>query len=93
LTPLAIGGLSSDTLRRRFRPDEHPRLHILLNARGPSRLDPGRPPYDGLLIMYELFRTLKKLNAEGLTIIVVEQNALLALQWRDMLSSWISCRK
>lgn len=35
------------------------------------------------LIMYDLFRTLKKLNAEGLTIIVVEQNARLALQVAD----------
>ena len=32
------------------------------------------------LLMYELFRTLKKLNQEGLTIVVVEQNARLALQ-------------
>ena len=35
------------------------------------------------LIMYEMFRTLKKLNAEGLTIIVVEQNAHLALKVAD----------
>jgi branched-chain amino acid transport system ATP-binding protein len=35
------------------------------------------------LIMYDLFRTLKKLNAEGLTLIVVEQNARLALQVAD----------
>ena len=32
------------------------------------------------LLMYELFRTLKRLNREGLTIVVVEQNARLALQ-------------
>ena len=32
------------------------------------------------LLMYELFRTLKKLNREGLTIVVVEQNARLALR-------------
>jgi len=32
------------------------------------------------LLMYELFRTLKRLNQEGLTIVVVEQNARLALQ-------------
>ncbi|NHZ48429.1 ABC transporter ATP-binding protein [Nitratidesulfovibrio liaohensis] len=32
------------------------------------------------LLMYEMFRTLKELNREGLTIIVVEQNARLALQ-------------
>jgi branched-chain amino acid transport system ATP-binding protein len=35
------------------------------------------------LIMYDMFRTLKKLNAEGLTIIVVEQNARLALKVAD----------
>ena len=35
------------------------------------------------LIMYDMFRTLKRLNAEGLTIIVVEQNAHLALKVAD----------
>jgi branched-chain amino acid transport system ATP-binding protein len=35
------------------------------------------------VVMYEMFRTLKKLNAEGLTIIVVEQNAHLALTVAD----------
>jgi branched-chain amino acid transport system ATP-binding protein len=35
------------------------------------------------LIMYDMFRTLKQLNAGGLTIIVVEQNAKLALQVAD----------
>ena len=35
------------------------------------------------LLMYEMFRTLKKLNGEGLTIVVVEQNARLALQVAD----------
>jgi len=34
-------------------------------------------------LMYEMFRTLKKLNKEGLTIVVVEQNARLALQIAD----------
>ncbi len=32
------------------------------------------------LLKYELFRTLKKLNEEGMTILLVEQNANLALQ-------------
>jgi len=32
------------------------------------------------LLKYDLFRTLKKLNEEGLTILLVEQNASLALQ-------------
>ncbi len=35
------------------------------------------------LLMYDLFRTLKKLNQEGMTIVVVEQNARLALQVAD----------
>ncbi len=35
------------------------------------------------LLMYDLFRTLKKLNKEGVTIVVVEQNARLALQVAD----------
>jgi len=34
-------------------------------------------------LMYEMFRTLKKLNEGGLTIVVVEQNARLALQVAD----------
>ena len=33
--------------------------------------------------MYDMFRTLKKLNSEGLTVVVVEQNARLALQVAD----------
>ncbi|MFW5733625.1 MAG: ABC transporter ATP-binding protein [Oceanidesulfovibrio sp.] len=33
------------------------------------------------LLMYELFRTLKQLNEEGMTILVVEQNARVALQF------------
>ena len=35
------------------------------------------------LLMYDLFRTLKKLNKDGLTIVIVEQNAHLALQIAD----------
>jgi branched-chain amino acid transport system ATP-binding protein len=35
------------------------------------------------LLMYEMFRTLKQLNEEGLTIVVVEQNARLALTVAD----------
>ena len=33
------------------------------------------------LLMYDLFRTLKRLNQEGMTILVVEQNAKLALDF------------
>jgi len=35
------------------------------------------------LLMYDLFRTLKKLNQDGMTIVVVEQNARLALRVAD----------
>ncbi len=33
------------------------------------------------LLMYDMFRTLKELNAEGLTILLIEQNANLALRF------------
>ena len=33
------------------------------------------------LLMYDVFRTLKRLNAEGLTILLIEQNANIALQF------------
>lgn len=52
LVPLAVDGLSSDTLGRRFRVQEHPRLSALLSTDGPLRFpaDCGLPdPYDGLL--------------------------------------------
>jgi anaerobic nitric oxide reductase transcription regulator len=52
LVPLAVDGLSSDTLGRRFRVSEHPRFDILLNANGPLRFpsDSELPdPYDGLI--------------------------------------------
>ena len=52
LVPLAINGLSRDTLGRRFRVDEHPRFAALLAAGEPTRFAPGDPlpdPYDGLI--------------------------------------------
>ena len=52
LVPLAVEGLSPDTLGRRFRVSEHPRLAALLEHAGPTRFaaDCGLPdPYDGLL--------------------------------------------
>jgi anaerobic nitric oxide reductase transcription regulator len=52
LVPLAIDGLSSDTLGRRFRVDEHPRFAELLSRSGPTRFaaDSDLPdPYDGLV--------------------------------------------
>ncbi|MFJ4142969.1 nitric oxide reductase transcriptional regulator NorR [Pseudomonas sp. NPDC089734] len=52
LIPLAVDGLSPDTLGRRFRVQEHPRLKILLESQGPVRfsMDCDLPdPYDGLV--------------------------------------------
>jgi anaerobic nitric oxide reductase transcription regulator len=52
LVPLAINGLSRDTLGRRFRVQEHPRFEALLGAAQPTRFPPGTPlpdPYDGLI--------------------------------------------
>ncbi|MDB5744362.1 MAG: transcriptional regulator, NifA subfamily, Fis Family [Polaromonas sp.] len=52
LVPLAVNGLSRDTLGRRFRIDEHPRFGLLLQAGGPARIPAGSPlpdPYDGLV--------------------------------------------
>lgn len=52
LLPLAVDGLSADTLGRRFRIEEHPRFAALLEANGPLRFatDSALPdPYDGLV--------------------------------------------
>ncbi len=52
LLPLAVNGLSGDTLGRRFRVDEHPRFGQLLAAGGPMRFAPDSAlpdPYDGLV--------------------------------------------
>ncbi len=52
LEPIAIDGLSSDTLGRRFRVAEHPRLAQLLAHGTALRFAPDSPlpdPYDGLV--------------------------------------------
>ncbi len=52
LVPLAVDGLSSDTLGRRFRVSEHPRFRHLLEADEPTHfpVDSDLPdPYDGLV--------------------------------------------
>ncbi len=52
LVPVAIDGLSGDTLGRRFRVAEHPRLRQLLETDGPTRFPPDSElpdPYDGLV--------------------------------------------
>ncbi|KAF1052023.1 MAG: Nitric oxide reductase transcription regulator NorR2 [Stenotrophomonas maltophilia] len=52
LVPLAVNGLSPDTLGRHFRIEDHPRLSALLAHDGPTRFpaDCDLPdPYDGLV--------------------------------------------
>lgn len=52
LVPLSVEGLSPDTLGRRFRLGEHPRLDIIVQNREPTRFstDCDLPdPYDGLV--------------------------------------------
>ncbi|MDX3907402.1 MAG: nitric oxide reductase transcriptional regulator NorR [Pigmentiphaga sp.] len=52
LVPLAVDGLSRDTLGRRFRLADHPRLRLLLQAEGPTRFPSNidlPDPYDGLI--------------------------------------------
>lgn len=50
LVPLALHGLSPDTLGRRYRVDAHPRLAAILAAAGPVHFDPDcdlPDPHDG----------------------------------------------
>lgn len=52
LVPLAVNGLSKDTLGRRFAINEHPRFKILLDSPEPMRFPAHSPlpdPYDGLI--------------------------------------------
>lgn len=52
LVPLAVDGLTADTLGRRFRVAEHPRFIQLLANAGPTRFPSDSPlpdPYDGLV--------------------------------------------
>jgi len=52
LVPLAVDGLSTDTLGRRFKVSEHPRFERLLASPGPTRFDADTTlpdPYDGLV--------------------------------------------
>jgi anaerobic nitric oxide reductase transcription regulator len=53
LTPLAIQGLVPDTLGRRFRRSDHPRLAEICASHAPLRFavdSPHPDPYDGLLL-------------------------------------------
>lgn len=57
LHPLAIKGLTMDTMGRRFTVDEHPRLAILLHSREPVRFAANSDlpdPYDGLVEVADL---------------------------------------
>lgn len=52
LVPLAVDGLSTDTLGRRFKVNEHPRFQAILSHNAPTRFasDSELPdPYDGLV--------------------------------------------
>lgn len=52
LQPLAVDGLAIDTLGRRFKVVDHPRLQILLSSPSPTRFPSDSPlpdPYDGLI--------------------------------------------
>ncbi|MDO6558888.1 nitric oxide reductase transcriptional regulator NorR [Paraglaciecola chathamensis] len=53
LTPLATQGLAPDTLGRRFKLSDHPRLALICAASQPVRFPSDSPladPYDGLLL-------------------------------------------
>ena len=53
LSPVAVVGLVPETMGRRFRPAEHPRLQRILDAPGPIKFpkDLAAPdPFDGLLL-------------------------------------------
>ncbi len=52
LVPVAISGLTPDTLGRCFEIEEHPRLKAILGSRAPVKFaadDPRPDPYDGLI--------------------------------------------
>ncbi len=56
LVPLAVDGLSKDTLGRRFDPADHPRLQKILDSKIPVRFEADCPlpdPYDGLVSGHE----------------------------------------
>ncbi|CCK77330.1 MAG: nitric oxide reductase transcriptional regulator NorR [Oleispira antarctica] len=56
LKPLALQGLSSETLGRRFEINEHPRFQKIAQSTTPVRFESNSPlpdPYDGLLLAME----------------------------------------
>lgn len=53
LRPVAMAGLASDALGRRFRVDDHPRLQAIVRQRGVTCFHHDSPlpdPYDGLIL-------------------------------------------
>ncbi|PML76123.1 nitric oxide reductase transcriptional regulator NorR [Enterovibrio norvegicus] len=53
LTPVAVKGLSSSVLGRRFFPKSHPRLEAIVETKKPVRFDANCPlpdPFDGVLL-------------------------------------------
>lgn len=56
LVPVAVDGLSNDTLGRRFDPKQHPRFQQIIDSTGPKHFpaDSDLPdPYDGLVLGHE----------------------------------------
>ena len=52
LYPIAISGLSPDTMGREFKLEDHPRLQAIMASRSPTLFlpdDPRPDPYDGLV--------------------------------------------
>ena len=52
LTPISVNGLSEEVIGKRFKPQDHPRLQAILDAKAAVRFaqdDPRSDPYDGLI--------------------------------------------
>lgn len=73
LAPVAVSGLSEETLGRRFALAQHPRLSAILASREPVRFDDDHlpDPYDGLV--EGLGDTLPVHDCLGATLFVEEQ--------------------
>lgn len=56
LTPVAVKGLSTSVLGRRFFPSAHPRLQAIIESKTPVRFDADSPlpdPFDGMMLSEE----------------------------------------
>lgn len=74
LVPLAIQGVTRDTLGRRFKVSDHPRFELICQAQGVVRFDADSnlpDPFDGLLIDYD--GELPMHACMGLPLIYAEQ--------------------